>query len=99
MMKFKKIISSFLAIGLILSCLQSVTFAGVTPISGVTWKETADSTGLQLPENFVYNSADGTFGTDGRTFTANSTSENSTWHRYYLGVELSEKVETGTVIV
>ena len=101
MTKFKKIISSFLVIGMLSSCLQSMVFANAPT---VTWKEThygGNDAVDQLPSGGVgYNAETGTFGTEGRTITDSSTKgDANTNHTYYLGVELPQKVETGTVIV
>ena len=93
MTKFKKIISSFLAIGLISGCLQSMAFADAPTVS---WKETRGKDGSQLADSVGYDPADGTFENGARAITSDTTTGN---HTYYLGVELSEKVETGTVIV
>ena len=95
MIKFKKIISSFLAGGLILSCLQSMVFANAT----VTWKETVGSKADavdQIPSGVGYDPATGTFGTTGRTISYTAPSDVA--KTYYSGVELPGLIKSGKII-
>lgn len=96
MIKFKKIISSFLAIGMISSCLQSMAFANTT----VTWKETIEKQASavdQIPSGVDYDPAAGTFGTSGRTISYTAPADGA--KTYYSGVELPGMVKSGKIIV
>ena len=92
MIKLKKIISSFLAMGMIMSCAQSITFAEGTSI--ITWKETIGDVDQSVSE--VYDSATGTFGQAGRTVVHTTTTASQT---YCFGVELPTAVKSGKVVV
>ena len=96
MIKFKKLISSFLAFGLISGCLQGIVYAGE---SAVTWNESAvrGNTTYKTVDGKSYSPKTGTFeGTDGAISYANTDSS----YRYYLfGTALPEAAASGRVIV
>ena len=101
MIKLKKIISSFVAMNLILGCLQSIAYANGTSVSVVTWKEAIGNTEQSVTE--TYDSATGTF-KDAETSETTArgivnTAGTDASKTYMFGAELPTAVKSGTVVV
>ena len=83
-----------LAVTMFMSCIVSTAYASTTAVSGTTWKETLAGADVEVPE--VYNAEDGTFGESLRVVSHSAGEASRT---YMFGVELGEKIESGTLVV
>ena len=90
----KKMLSCMLAVTMFMSCIVSTAYASTTAVSGTTWKETLAGADVEVPE--VYNAEDGTFGESLRVVSHSAGEASRT---YMFGVELGEKIESGTLVV